>query len=539
MTGLDDLLKDTLEFTAQKGWTGSSGGFFHSLVLFLGEKLGVEYALVDELLPGQKRARTVGLFASGEVVPDVEYDLRGTPCENVMGQSLCCYPRGIQALFPEDVMLQQMGAESYLGLPLWDSQGNPIGLIAVMGQAPLENREAAESILQIVAIRCAHELERKRYEEERRRIESELHHFQKLESVGRLASGVAHDMNNVLAAIMGLATVLRDRLEGDALGVGHLDLILNSADRGRALVRGLTAFARAQLEDAVPLDFNALIRQEAELLRQTTFRKVDLELDLEESLPPVMGEASALGNVLMNLCVNAVDAMPEGGKLTFRSRENPKGFVEISIVDTGQGMSPQVLARAMDPFFTTKPPGKGTGLGLSIVFGAMKAHGGTVGIQSAEGTGTAVLLRFPALAHEAGQVEAEAELTAAPEVPLTILLVDDEPMILESSSELLRHFGHRVVVARGGQESLDRLEAGLEVDLVILDQNMPGLNGIDTLRCLRATQPELPVILCSGQVDLGLQATLGAFPRTTLLEKPFRAPELQAAIRKAQQQAQH
>lgn len=529
MTNLDELIKETLVFTAQKGWAQGQEGFFPALVTFLGERLGVEYALVDELLPDRRRARTVGLYAAGKVVPDVEYDLKGTPCENVMGKTLCCYPRQIQQLFPEDELLQQMGAESYVGIPLWDSRGQPIGLIAVMGQKPLEDRELAESVLQMVAIRCAHELERKRSEEERRQMQAELLRYQKLESVGRLAGGVAHDMNNVLAAIMGVASVLQARFEGDATVSRHLELILDASSRGRSLVKGLTEFSRDHLEDARLLDLNQVIRKEADLMRRTTFGRVEVDLDLEEPLPAVLGEEDSLSNALMNLCVNAVDAMPEGGRLTFRSRAAAGDAVDISVQDTGLGMTPEVRARAMDPFFTTKPVGRGMGLGLSIVFGALKAHGGAVAIESEVGRGTTVTLRLPvqAGAGPAGPLPAPRPAACR---PLGILLVDDEPMVLASTSALLRHFGHRVDQAESGQACLDLLRGGLAADLVILDQNMPGLSGFETLKQLRPTHPDLPVILSTGRVDPEVESIRRDATGVWILPKPFMAGELQAMV---------
>lgn len=533
MTSVEDMIRETLVFTAQKGWARSAGAFFPALVTFLGEKLGVEYALVDELLPGGKRARTVGLYAAGKVVPDLEYDLKGTPCENVMGKTLCFYQRDIQGLFPEDVLLQEMGAQSYLGIPLWDSRGLPIGLIAVMGQRPLEHREVAEAVLQLVAVRCAHELERKRSEEEQRLMQAELLRYQKLESVGRLAGGVAHDMNNVLAAIMGVASVLREDLASDGEVAANLDLILEAADRGRSLVKGLTTFSREGLQDARPLDLNRLVREEAELMRRTTFGRVAIELDLQEPLPQLAGEAATLSNALMNLCVNAVDAMPAGGRLTFRSRA-AAGGLELWVEDTGEGMTPEVLARAMDPFFTTKPVGHGTGLGLSIVYGAVKAHGGTVELQSRVGEGTKVLLRFPH--REAPGIEApepQAPQPSARGLSLSVLLVDDDPLVRCSMAALLRHFGHRVELAESGQRALDRLAAGLAVDVAILDQNMPGLSGLDTLRRLRSSHPGLPAILATGRVEPALAAAQEQDGRVWVLQKPATGRELQATLQAA------
>ena len=532
MTSLDELIKETLFFIAQKGWTRSHQEFFSALVMFLGERLGVEYALVDELLPGQARARTVGLYAAGKIVPDVEYDLRGTPCENVIGKSMCCYPRDIQRLFPEDRLLVDMSAESYLGIPLWDSKGKPIGLIAVMGQAPLANREQAEAILQMVAVRCAHELERMQAEVERRKIETELLRYQKLESLGSLAGGVAHDMNNVLTAIMGIVSVLHAQFETDPAVRRNLDLVLRATERGRKLVKGLTDFARDRLEDAVPINLNELLVQEAELLNRTTFQRIQVVMQLEEPLPLVLGEPSSLSNVLMNLCVNSIDAMPDGGRLKFGSRSLPGGGVEVHVEDTGQGMTPEVMAKALDPFFTTKPVGKGTGLGLSVVFGAIKAHGGTVEIDSEPGKGTRISLQFPSLGLKSDPIEPAPMDTSAAEVAtLRVLLVDDEALLLESISSLFRFLGHHVEMASSGSECLDKLKAGLTVDLVVLDQNMPGLTGIETLGKIRALHPSLPVLLSSGFVDQTVEDAMADYARLGVLRKPFGIDELNSALR--------
>jgi signal transduction histidine kinase len=533
VTDLDGLIKETLVFIAQKGWTQSQEGFFPALVTFLGEKLEVEYVLVNELLPDGKRVRTVGLYASGQVVPDVEYDLRGTPCENVMGNTLCCYPRGIQTLFPEDLLLQQMAAESYLGIPLWDSRGVPMGLIAILGQRALEDRERAEALLQLVAVCCAHHLERKRADAHKREIEKELLRFQKLESIGRLASGVAHDMNNVLTAILGVGTLLQARFQEDEEVRANLDLIHSAALRGRDLVKGLTDFARDGLQDARPVDLNDLLKKELDLFRRTTLQKVEVSAELEPTLPKVLGEPSSISNVLMNLCVNAVDAMPEGGTLRFCSRSLPEGGVEVSVEDSGQGMSPEVQAKAMDPFFTTKAPGLGTGLGLSIVFGAMKAHGGTVELRSEVGLGTRVVLRFPPLAPSQAAPSGAEVTSPSRGGTLDILLVDDEPMILDTASALLRHVGHRVEVATRGQEALDLLDGGLEVDLVVLDQNMPGLSGVETLRRIRARRRDLRVVLSTGLVDQVVEETLATCGPVWLLRKPFVFSELKAVIQSA------
>jgi signal transduction histidine kinase/CheY-like chemotaxis protein len=364
-------------------------------------------------------------------------------------------------------------------------------------------------------------------EAERQRLEAELLHAQKLESLGSLAGGVAHDMNNILAAIIGLGSTLQEQHAEDAGLSRALGIILAAGERGRKLVRSLTDFARKGLEDAQPVDLNALARDVAYLLRSTTLQKVEVILALDPGLPLILGERSALHNALMNLCVNAVDAMPDGGTLAFRSGLAGPGHVELAIADTGRGMPPAVMARAMEPFFTTKPAGKGTGLGLAGVYGTMKAHGGSVEIRSQEGKGTRVLLRFPLLAEAPNPGPAPAPDPAEPApVPRRILVVDDDPIILETLPSTLEFLGSTVTRASRGQEALDLLEGGLEVDLVILDNNMPGLSGIDTLLRLRVLCPDLPVILSTGFLAPDVEEEVGRVPAVWLLNKPYTLPAI-------------
>lgn len=532
MSSMEALVEETLYFIAQKGWTRSREVFFTALVTFLAEKLDVEFALVDELLPDQRRARTVGLRASGKILPDMEYELRGTPCENVMGKTLCCYVSGVQELFPGDVLLQQLGAQSYVGIPLWDSSGAPLGLIAVMGQRPLANPHVAETILRIVAVRCAHELERRRAEEQRRRIEEQLARYERLDSIGRLAGGVAHDMNNVLTAVIGMGSSLREHFVHDAAVTEDLDLLLGAAERGRSLAKSLTEFARGGLRNAAPVDLNTLMKQQAEICRRTSQGKVAIIEDLAEALPQVLGEASSLSNVLMNLCTNAVDAMPNGGTLRLRSRVLQGGGVELSVQDTGIGMPPEVKERAIEPFFTTKPRGKGTGLGLALVYGAMKAHGGSVELESAVGTGTRVVLRFPALSRTGGAARPEPPC-AVDARALHILLVEDEERVRVSTATLLRRAGHDVHAVADGEAALATVSGGLAVDIALLEQSLPGLTGIETLKRIRVTRGGLPAILVTGFVTPLLEESIAKESGVWLLPKPFASAELTALLRAA------
>jgi len=370
-----------------------------------------------------------------------------------------------------------------------------------------------------------------RHEQEvQRQLEMELQHAQKLESLGSLAGGVAHDMNNVLAAILGLASTLQEKHADDEPLARKLGTIERAAARGAILVRHLTAFARKGLEAPKLLDLNELVRKEAELLEHTTLGRVALTLDLDPALPWVMGEASALENALINLCVNAVDAMPDGGALRLRTRAAAHLQAELSVEDTGQGMPPEVLARAMEPYFTTKPAGKGTGLGLAMVFGTLKAHGGSVEIRSVVGQGTQVLLRLPGLALERGAAPAPAPAPPGRDRRLRTLLVDDDELILTSVPAMLEHLGHEVTAVAGGQEALHHLQQGTGVQVVILDNNMPGLSGLETLTQLRTFLPDLPVLMATGRVDAAILARAEQDPFLSILAKPYNQASLRRAL---------
>jgi PAS domain S-box-containing protein len=362
-------------------------------------------------------------------------------------------------------------------------------------------------------------------QEQKAQLEAELHQAQKLESLGSLAGGIAHDMNNVLAAIQAVTETLKLVCADQGPAVKGLETIEKATTRGRNLVKSLTNFARKDMREPELLDLNALVREEGELLRRTTLQKVDLVLDLDPELPPVLGERGALGSALMNLCVNAVDAMARGGALTIRTRVRPDAQAELAVLDTGEGMSPEVLARAMEPFFTTKPHGKGTGLGLAMVYATAKAHGGSVSIWSQPGKGTTVVLCLPSTGRP-GTASPPAEAEPPASVPMDILLVDDDELIRASVPPMVEFFGHRVVTAEGGEEALAHLQTGRRFDLVILDLNMPGMDGLETLRRLRRLRPDLPVLLATGRLDDATINALRKDGKALGIFKPFSMAEL-------------
>ena len=232
-------------------------------------------------------------------------------------------------------------------------------------------------------------------EAERRRLLLELQHADKMESLGSLAGGVAHDINNVLAAIMGMASVLKESVPGEETRAKALDTITLACIRGRDVVKSLLYFSRKDLEAVAQVDLNIIAKEMVQLLAHTTLNRIQLTTEFQEPLGQLQGDAGALSHALVNLCVNAVDAMADGGRLTLRTRNLDAGWIQLEVEDTGSGMTREVNQKALNPFFTTKPQGKGTGLGLSMVYSTVKAHRGHMEIRSAPGQGTCVTLRFP------------------------------------------------------------------------------------------------------------------------------------------------
>ena len=373
--------------------------------------------------------------------------------------------------------------------------------------------------------------EQRMAEAERRTLEAEVAHAQKLESLGALAGGVSHDMNNVLAAVMALGSMLKEQRQDDPLVSRSMDTLLHAAGRGRDLVKGLTDFARKDIPEPKPMDLAEVVRKEAALLSRTTLQKVQVDLVLAENLPQVMGDSNSISNVLMNLCVNALDAMPAGGTLTLTARVGAGCEVEVSVKDSGEGMTPEVIRRAMEPFFTTKPAGKGTGLGLALVYGVMKSHGGSVEIASERGTGTEVILRFPPMVGK----ERQSAKEGLPDEPvqaarLRVLLVDDDDLIRSTVPAMLEALGHEAEALQGGLQAIQHLQSGYDPDLVILDLSMPEMDGETALERLRLLRPDLPVLLATGYQDERCARILTRFPDVDTIMKPFTLMELRLKL---------
>jgi PAS domain S-box-containing protein len=365
---------------------------------------------------------------------------------------------------------------------------------------------------------------------ERRDAQEKLMQAQKMQSLGHLAGGVAHDMNNVLAAILALATANQQTHPEDAELGQTFDTIARAAIRGGDMVRRLLSLSRKSPAKEQDVDLSALVREQVLLLERTTLARVRLDLELAESLPCVKGDPAALAHAIMNLCVNAVDAMDGEGTLTLQTRLGPDGQVELRVADTGCGMTEEVRASACDPFFTTKPQGKGTGLGLPMVYNTIKTHGGELTIESRPGAGTRVAIQLPAASGTAAEPSALAPASPGTPLPLSILLVDDDELIRTSLGAVIRALGHEAVLCPSGEEALARLGSGLRPEVIILDLNMPGIGGAGTLHGIAAMLPDIPVFLSTGNMDQAADDLARRYPKVSLLPKPFTLTELSGLL---------
>jgi signal transduction histidine kinase/CheY-like chemotaxis protein len=378
------------------------------------------------------------------------------------------------------------------------------------------------------------------------KLEAQLLQAQKMESVGTLAGGMAHDFNNLLGGILGQVTVAREKLPpGDPL-LDTLRKIDAAAQRGTDLTSTLLTFARRSVLQPRPVDLGALIVETAELLHGSLSDMIQINAEVPRRLPPVQGDPTQLQQVLLNLCVNARDAMPAGGVLTLRALPDDRGGVRVDVIDEGIGMAEEVKAHLFEPFFTTKEPGKGTGLGLAVVFGIVRSHGGTVEVESQPGKGTCFSLHLPSRLPKTGKsagkkvrVQSPASASALRDaIPFggdeEILLIDDESMLRDTTQELLGRLGYLVRTAPDGGSALNLIDQKKTTpDVVLLDVVMPGLSGVPLLWEVRRRLPKTPVILISGfSREAAVQQMLDAGAQE-LIQKPFRLDHLAAAIRRA------
>ena len=380
--------------------------------------------------------------------------------------------------------------------------------------------------------------ERRKSERELQETREALFQSQKMDAIGQLTGGVAHDFNNLLMAVLGSLELLRKRLPDDPKTLRLVDNAMHAAQRGAGLTQRMLAFARRQELNPVVLDVAKLVHDMTDLLHSSIGATAQIEMVFARGLNKVLADSNQLELAILNLAVNARDAMPKGGKIVITAREEnvagaanlaPGRYVCLSVIDDGVGMDEATRRRALEPFFTTKGIGKGTGLGLSMVHGMIQQSGGSFVLKSSKGEGTTAELWLPVAANaDDFQERADAKLLNGKEGPLVILAVDDDALVLLNTAAMLEDLGHTVLEASSGKSALEILRREGNIDLVITDQAMPHMTGSDLAAAIRLERPGLPIILATGFAEL----PPGADEALPKLSKPFLQQQLADAIAK-------
>jgi PAS domain S-box-containing protein len=367
----------------------------------------------------------------------------------------------------------------------------------------------------------------------------QLFQSQKMEAIGQLTGGIAHDFNNLLMAVLGSLELVRKRVPDDERALRLLDNAVQGAERGISLTRRMLAFARRQDLNLAGVDLTQAVEGMIELLEPSLGPQVEIETDFPPGLPPALTDASQFETALLNLVVNARDAMPDGGIVTIAGSEREVSdpitglasgrYVCLAVSDTGEGMDAETLARAAEPFFTTKGVGKGTGLGLSMVHGLAEQSGGRLVLTSTPGKGTTAEIWLPVAKLSATTAREQAPVAEGGTQTLRVVAVDDDPLVLMNTTAMLEDMGHTVIEARSGAEALTIIRSGEAVDLVITDHAMPGMTGSELVQQIRADRPGLPIILATGYAEL----PRGSVSDVPKLAKPFRQQELAEVVRRA------
>ena len=646
-----------------RGTQATVGGeFFSAFVRHLAQAVGMDFAVVGELdTHGLPTVSTLAVWGRGQPAPNITYDLAGTPCATVIGKQPCVYSDEVQQRFPEDTMLQDMGVNSYIGMPLFDTNGYPLGIMILLDERPLSPAEERRilRLMEVFSGRATAEVLRLHAERDARRreidlritlesigdaviatdaagrivrmnpvaeeltgwdrseatglpltevfriesaetgepcddpvtkvlakgevvglanhtnlvardgtscqiadsgapirnaageivgvvlvfrdvteqyrIEDQLRHSQRMDAIGQLAGGVAHDFNNMLGGILGYADLLTMQMDPKTEEYEFAAGISRAAVRAGELTEKLLAFSRKGRRSVEVFDVHAEIDSVRALLLHTLDPRINLVTEAGASRSWLRGDPAQVQSAILNLAVNARDAMSESGTLGIITSDGEDldgtHHIVIEVSDTGMGIAPELRSRIFEPYFTTKSAGKGTGLGLAAVYGTVLEHGGEIDVRSEEGQGSVFAIRLPVVDEEPATPPVLGEL---PPGEMTVLVVDDEELVRQVLRAMLESAGYVVLDAGDGAEGLEIYrQRGAGIDLVILDVAMPGMGGAECFAGIRDFDPQARVIIATGFAESAGRHD-DAFPgRLGLLRKPFRNKDLLTMVRDA------
>jgi PAS domain S-box-containing protein len=516
----------------------------HDQLLATEEMLRVQLELSDKnriLLSESNQKLTTMIDASPIAIISLDQEGRislwNQSASTLFGSAAADIGHSLKNIFPSENLygefISSLKAEQYLRLPellLNSFDGRP--LVVSLVSAPLSSAvQNTEYILMVEDVT------------KRAQLEEQLRQAQKMDVVGQLAGGVAHDFNNMLTAIMSAAEMMKNRMTEDDKDMKMVKTILNAAHRSADLTRDLLAFSRKGVKESRPVSIHDTITAVIGLLERTIDKGIRIETRLEAGNSSVLGDSTQIQNALLNLGVNARDSMPEGGTLTFSTSEvllssedcqslqillNPGNYLQISISDTGTGIPKEIINRIFEPFFTTKEQGKGTGLGLAAVYGTVRDHMGSISVYSELGQGTVFNVYLPLNTTSYETVEKSNNIITGSG---GILLVDDEEILRFTGSTLLEELGYTVYKAEDGVQALEiYAQHRKDISLVILDMIMPNLNGKETFLRLKELNPKVLVIFCSGFHINGTAYDLTQLGAKGFIQKPFNMIDLSQTV---------
>ncbi len=464
------------------------------------------------------------------------------------GLPLYCNTLNLTDPYRNDRLVREVGYITFLGAPLRDSTGRVRGILSILDRDKQYFDNVDVELITVAALHIAARLRAEEQEVVNRELADHLRQAQKMEAVGMLAGGIAHDFNNILSGILGFSSYLLSKVDESSTVHRDLKLIEQSAVRASELTRQLLAFARRKHFAKEAVSMNTVIGEVLGLIRRSIPKHIAVEDSLEEDLPLILGDPGQLNQVVMNLCLNASDAMrdqeegrlrvsTEHRSLTPRERiilaeDTDDEFVCVSVSDTGIGMSEELQEHIYEPFYTTKSDAGGTGLGLSIVYGIISNHGGHIIVDSEEGHGADFTMYLPVYQGRArDEADGDVEVLTGNE---TVLVIDDEPIVRQMVTEVLKGNGYKVIAAESGMEAVHYLdELRGRVDLVLLDMIMPEMDGEATFKALRRIDPDIPILLTSGYVQEDKGERLIKAGALGMVYKPYKSDVLLRRVRHA------
>lgn len=550
----EELLMNLLRGTA----ASSANDFFRTLVQVLSESLKVQYAFVGEIkyaFDGENvstvgsSVETLCCWDGHKFIENFEYELKHTPCNGVADGTLCHYRDGVIQKFPQDHLLAEMKIESYLGVPLKASDGRTIGLLVVMDTKPMPPNDKTEAIFQIFAARAGAELDRALAARHEQELEAELRHAQKLESIGTMAGGIAHDFNNIVASILGNAELAAEDVGADHPAVESLEEIISSSNRAKELVEQILTFGRREPPVRRVMDIAPVVKDTTAMLRSMIPAGVDLNCRISPDLPKTVADPERIRQLIVNLCTNSwqstgemeghilisLDLLEVSGAMARENSDLHQGpYLCLAVRDDGAGMDESLVKRAFDPFFTTKEPGNGTGLGLSVVDGIVRDHDGKIRVESSPGMGSTFSILLPAV-EDLNALSAPTEESGEGR---RILYVDDEESLVHIAERALKRLDYQCSGFNDPVAGRQSFAAAPEnFDAVIVDFNMPKLNGLKLIEEIRRIRPETPIILSSGNFTAGIIARAEAMGVTEFLFKPHSTKALNTSLQRVLSQS--